>query len=130
MSYSASRSRKSKSIMRAAYVGLLIATTGATVLCIGGAAHSGPCTSQIAQLERNIRHAVPGSASGPTAPQTVEAQLHYQPTQRTVENAKRQASADADIALQRAQQADRDGDAIACARAFDEAKHHWVVPAG
>jgi hypothetical protein len=40
-----------KSIGRPAYVGLLIATTGAALLCAGGAAHSGPCTVQIAQLE-------------------------------------------------------------------------------
>jgi hypothetical protein len=60
----------SKSIGRRAYVGLLIATTSATVLCGGSAAHSGPCTMQIAQLERQIRHAILSRVSGPTAPQS------------------------------------------------------------
>jgi hypothetical protein len=118
-----------KSNLRPAYVGLLIATTGATMSCGGSAAYSGPCTVQIAQLERQILHAAPGPASGPTAPQSVEAQLHHQPTPDTVQNAERQANADADAALQRARQADADGAAVACAKALGEAKHHWIVPA-
>ncbi len=65
----------------------------------GDAAHSGTCTAQIAQLEQQIR------GSGPTAPQSIEAQLHHQPTPRTVQNAESKAIADADAALQRARQA-------------------------
>jgi cytochrome c biogenesis protein CcdA len=45
------RRRRRRSIGRPAYVGLPIATTGAALLCAGGAADSGPCTVQIAQLE-------------------------------------------------------------------------------
>jgi hypothetical protein len=65
----------------------------------GDAAHSGTCTAQIAQLEQQIR------GSGPTAPQSIEAQLHHQPTPRTVQNAESKATADADAALQRAREA-------------------------
>jgi hypothetical protein len=118
----------SKSIGRRAYVGLLIATTSATVLCGGRAAHSGPCTMQIAQLERQIRHATHSRESGPTAPQSVEGLLHHQPTPETVLNAKRKANSAAAAALDRARQADVDGSATACAKAFDEAKHLWVIP--
>jgi hypothetical protein len=118
----------SKSIGRRAYVGLLIATTGASVLCGGNTAYSGPCTMQIAQLERQIRHATPSPESGPTAPQSVEGLLHHQPTPDTVQNAERKANSDAAAALDRARQADVDGSPVACAKAFDEAKHHWVIP--
>jgi hypothetical protein len=112
-----------KSIGRRAYVGLLIATTGATVLCRGSAAYSGPCNLQIAQLERQIRHAGSSPESGPTAPQSVEGLLHHQPTPDAVQNAERKANSDAAAALDRARQ----GSAVACVKALNEAKHHWVI---
>jgi hypothetical protein len=108
---------------------LLVATTAAALLCGGGAAHSGPCTSQIEQLERQIGHASSSAKSGPTAPQSIAAQLHYQPTPETVHNAERKANADAAAALQRARQADTDDNPAACAKALDEAKRHWFIPA-
>jgi hypothetical protein len=98
-------------------------------LCSGRAAHCGPCTSQIARLEQQIQHKLPRPDSGATAPQTVGAQLHHQPKPGAVQFAERQAKEDAVAALQRARQADSDGDAAACAKAFDEAKHHWILPA-
>lgn len=117
-----------KSIGRRAYIGLLIAATGATVLCGSSAAHSGPCDLQIAQLERQIRHAGSRPEGGPTAPQSVRGLLHHQPTPDTVQNAERKANSDAAAALDRARQADVGGSAVACAKALDEAKHHWVIP--
>ena len=118
-----------KSAGRSASVGLLIATTTATLLCGSGAAHSGPCTSQIEQLERQIGHASPSAKSGPTAPQSIDAQLHHPPTPETVRNAERKANADAAAALQRARQADTDDNPAACAKALDETKHYWFIPA-
>jgi hypothetical protein len=118
-----------KSAGRSVSVGLLIATTTVTLLCGGGAAHSGPCTSQIEQLERQIGHASPNAKSGPTAPQSIDAQLHHQPTPETVRNAERKANADAAAALQRARQADTDDNPAACAKALDEAKRYWFIPA-
>jgi hypothetical protein len=118
-----------ESIGRRTSFGWLIAATGATLLCCGDAAHSGPCTAQIAQLERQIQRVLADPDSGPTAPQTVEAQLHHQPTPVAVQNAETQGRADADAALQGAQKADIDGNAAACVIALDEAKHHWVLPA-
>jgi hypothetical protein len=108
---------------------LLVATTAATLLCGSGAAHSGPCASQIEQLERQIGRASSSAKSGPTAPQSIAAQLHYQPTPETVRNAERKANADAAAALQRARQADTDANPAACAKALDEAKRHWFIPA-
>jgi hypothetical protein len=118
-----------KSVGRSASFGLLIATTAATLLCGSGTAHSGPCTSQIEQLERQIGHASSSAKSGPTAPQSIAAQLHYQPTPETVRNAERKANADAAAALQRARQADTDDNPAACAKALDETKHYWFIPA-
>jgi hypothetical protein len=117
-----------KSIGRRAYLGLLIATTGAIVLGGGSAAHSGPCTLQIEQLERQIAHAGSGPESGPTAAQSVVGLLHHQLTPDTVQNAERKANSDAAAALDQARQADLAGSAVACLKALDEAKHHWVIP--
>jgi hypothetical protein len=114
---------------RSASVGLLAATTAATVLCGIGTAHSGPCTSQIERLEQQIGHVSSGAVSGPTAPQSIEAQLHRQPTPETVRNAERKANEDAAAALRRARQADADDNPAACTKALNEAKHHWFIPA-
>jgi len=114
---------------RSASVGLLVATTAATLLGGSGAAHSGPCTSQIEELEQQIGHVSSSAKSGPTAPQSIEAQLHHQPTPETVRNAERKANADAAAALQNARQADTDDNPAACVKALNEAKHHWFIPA-
>jgi len=117
-----------KSIRRRAYVGLFVAATGATVLWSGSAALSGPCGVQIAQLEGKIRRAASSPESGPTAPQSVAGQLHHQPTPDSVQNAERNARVAASAALDRVRQADVDGNAVACAKALDEAKHHRIIP--
>ena len=111
-----------KSIRRRAYVGLLVAATSATVLWSGSAAHSGPCAVQIAQLEGQIRDAAPSPQSGPTALQSIPGQLHHQPTPDSVQNAERKARLAAAAALDRVRAADVDGNAVACAKALDEAK--------
>jgi hypothetical protein len=117
-----------RSAGRVAYVGLLITAIGAIELCGGRAAHSGPCTAQIAQLKQQIL-AAPSPENGPTGPQTLGAQLHYQPTPADVQSAERRATANADASLQRARQADAAGDAVACAQAYEAARHHWIFPA-
>jgi hypothetical protein len=93
--------------------------------CLVGAvtsAEAGPCTKQIAAVERQIHRAAPGPDTGPTGPQTVGAQLHHQPTPSSVQSAEARARADAKAALDRARNADAAGDAKACAKALDEAK--------
>jgi hypothetical protein len=85
-------------------------------------AHAGPCATQITQVERQIRRSAPGPTSGPTATQTVGAQLHHQPTPGSVQSAAAKAQADAEAALNRARRADAAGDAGACAKALREAK--------
>ena len=99
----------------------------ATIAIVGGgvAAQAGPCTKQISQVEQRIRQAQaaspPGGAGEPTAPQSVEAQLHHQPTPGTVQSAERMANADGEAALARARSADAAGNAAACTKALAEA---------
>ncbi|MGA8649378.1 MAG: hypothetical protein WB677_01920 [Xanthobacteraceae bacterium] len=104
-----------------------------TVGVIGGgmAAQAGPCTTQISQVEQAIRQARamsrPGGAGEPSAPQSVGAQLHHQPTPGSVQSAERVASAEGDAALERARKADAAGEAAACAKALVEAKALYGV---
>ena len=96
----------------------------AAALSMGGidAAHAGPCTAEIAKVERKIHRIQPGPASGPSAPQSIGAQLHHQPTPGSVESAEHKARAEAEAALDRARRADAAGNAAACTRALREAK--------
>jgi hypothetical protein len=86
------------------------------------AAHAGPCTTQIAEVERYIGRLALGQASGLTAPQSIGAQLHHQPTPQSVERAESMARADAQAALDRARKADVEDNIAACTKPLDEAK--------
>lgn len=88
----------------------------------GVAAQAGPCTTEIAQLQRQIKST--GPANGPSGRQTIGAQLHHQPTPGAVENAQGKADADAAAALDRARKADAAGDAQGCHQAVDQAR--WL----
>jgi hypothetical protein len=101
------------------------------VIGSGVAAQAGPCSKQIAQVEQAIRQAQPRSGPGgggePSAPQSIGAQLHHQPTPGSVQSAERMANADGDAALERARKADAAGDAPACTKALAEAKALYGV---
>jgi hypothetical protein len=45
-----------------------------------------------------------------------------------VQIAERNARLAAAAALDRVRQADVDGNVVACAKALDEAKQHWIIP--
>ena len=85
-------------------------------------AQAGPCTTQIAEVERSIQRAAPAPDAGPTLSQSVGAQLHHQPTPSSVEGAESKARIDGLAALDRARKADAAGDAAACASALQDAK--------
>lgn len=94
------------------------------VTFVGGvdAAQAGPCTTQIAEVERYLSRLTPGPASGPTAPQSVGAQLHHQPTPGSVQGAEGKAHEMAEAALERARKADAEGNVSGCEKALAEAK--------
>jgi hypothetical protein len=100
---------------------------GAAVICGANTAHAGPCTAQISAIEQQIRRTPPGPETGPTAPQSVDAQLHHQPTPGDVSHAEHVANKDADAALDRARTADIAGDAAGCKAAVDEAKRLYDI---
>jgi hypothetical protein len=96
----------------------------AAIALAGGVltAQAGPCTKQILEVEAQIRRAQPGVAGAPTAPQSVAAQLHRQPTPQSVETALNEANADGIAALDRAKKADAAGNAGECANALTETR--------
>jgi hypothetical protein len=91
-------------------------------LVLTSPAYAGPCTARIANLEQQIKLSASSPIVGPSAPQTVGAQLHRQPTPNTVDHAETTANADADAALDRARKADTAGDASGCQSALVEAR--------
>ena len=77
---------------------------------------------EITELEQRISSAPASPPNMPSAPQSVGAQLHRQPTPNTVQSAAGRANADADAALERARKADAENDADGCNAALGEAK--------
>jgi len=96
------------------------------LLSSAGVSQAGPCTAQIAQVEQQIAQlqAAPTAAGTgePSAPQSVGAQLHHEPTPGAVANSEHLANAEAEAALARARQADASGNAQACAEALRDAR--------
>lgn len=88
---------------------------------------SGPCSAELAQVVRQVAQSKSNPLEGPTAPQTVRAQLHHQPTRGSVRRAERKADADFQSALAQARRANYEGDAAACTRALDRAKDIYGI---
>ena len=65
-------------------------------------AHAGPCSDEIAQLENAVRQSESNPAAGPTAPQSIGAQLHRQPTPDSVRRAEVDSIPGLDAILTRA----------------------------
>jgi hypothetical protein len=98
-----------------------LGTTLALCLSVTGTL-AGPCTAQIAELEQRVSPALASPQNTPSAPQSVGAQLHRQPTPTTVQSAAGRANADADAALDRARKSDAENDADGCNEALLEAR--------
>jgi hypothetical protein len=98
----------------------------ATALCLGMAlAHSGPCTSQIAQFEQAVRQSAGNPYAGPMAPQSIGAQLNRQPTPASIKGAEEQAKATFAATLARAKRLDKQGNRAGCTRALAAAKRMY-----
>jgi hypothetical protein len=114
-----------------AYRALTAAAVGINLLCGVEVVYAGPCTTEIARVEQKIRQvqavSPPGGPGEPSLPQSVGAQLHHQPTVRSVEGAESKANAEAVAALDRARKADAAGDANACANALQDAKDLYGI---
>lgn len=89
---------------------------------------AGPCSKDITRMQARIdAHLGKTAAAGPSAKQSVGAQMHRQPTPGSMANAERELgelSPDMIVkvneAMDRAQKADAGGDAAGCRQALDE----------
>jgi len=86
------------------------------------AAEAGPCTKQIAAFEQSVRASGKNPDAGPTARQTIGAQLGRQPTRSSVKQAEAGAQNRFEGALARAKALDAQGKRAECMRALSKAK--------
>ena len=107
---------------------LAIAFAGAALSLGIASAHAGPCTSAIAQFERALRQSANDPGSGPTARQSIGAQLSHQPTPSSVKRADERAQTNFAAALARAKRLDARGNRSGCKRALAEARRRYELP--
>jgi hypothetical protein len=85
-------------------------------------AYAGPCSDEIVRLQTLMRGNDSNPNIGPTAQQSVAAQMHRQPTADSVARAKTKADAKVEDALKRARLLDVRGKEDDCMKAVEEAK--------
>jgi hypothetical protein len=100
---------------------IVIAALGLSIV----AAQAGPCTADIAYFEQQVRQSAGKPDAGPFAPQTVGAQLGYQPTPASIRQAQRRAQAQFKATLARAKRYDARGDRERCMRELTAAKRMY-----
>ena len=88
-------------------------------------AHAGPCTSKIAQFEKAVRQSAGNPNAGPMGPQSIGAQLGYQPTPASIKRAEERAKATFAATLARAKRLDKQGNRVGCTRALAAAKQMY-----
>jgi hypothetical protein len=93
----------------------------AVVLCAGLAlnaesAHAGACADQIAKLESTLQRSEVHGDARLTAPQSIDAKLHHQPTPASVEQARQAAQSSTYKLLAQARDLDAKGEQSACLR--------------
>jgi hypothetical protein len=79
---------------------------------------AGPCTTAIAKFEKAVRQSANNPEAGPTAPQSIAAQIEYQPTRGSVKRAEERAGAAFEAVLTRAKRLDARGDRAKTAKAI------------
>jgi hypothetical protein len=107
---------------RSFYGSLIALSASALLLCGNGAALAGPCTTQIIQVERQIADNTPDWMFGPILAQSLDAQLHHQPTLETVVQARHAHNIHGNAVIDLARKADNGGDIKRCIRALVEAR--------
>ncbi len=89
-------------------------------------AQAGPCSKDIDRMQARVdAHLGQAAAAGPSAKQSVGAQMHREPTPNSIANAERKLGdlspatiVKVNAAMDRAQKADKAGDAQGCRKAL------------
>jgi len=92
------------------------------ILLLSTAAHAGPCSLAIAQFEQAVGQSANNPDAGPTARQSIDAQLDRQPTPGSVARAEARAQTTFDASLARAKRFDARGNRAGCTQALAAAK--------
>jgi hypothetical protein len=100
---------------------------GVALILSVASAHAGPCTAKIAQFEKVVRQSASTPGAGPTASQTIGAQLGHQPTPGSVRRAEGRAQATFESALARAKRLNARGNRAGCTSALAEAKRRFSL---
>jgi|SRR5262245_34314037 len=100
---------------------------GAALILSVASAQAGPCTAKIAQFEKAVRQSGNNPIAGPTASQTIGAQLGHQPTPGSVRRAEAGAQATFQASLARAKRLDARGNRAGCTSALAEAKRRFSL---
>jgi hypothetical protein len=104
-----------------------VATTLIVAAALGlsaASAHAGPCSVEIAQFGQAVRQSAGNPYAGPMAPQSIDAQLGYQPTPASLRRAQQRARAAFAATLARAKRLDARGNP-ACWQALTEARRMY-----
>jgi hypothetical protein len=88
-------------------------------------AHAGPCSNAIAQFEQTVQQSADNPDAGPTARQSIDAQLGHQPTPGSVARAEARAEGSFEAALARAKRFDARGNRAGCTRALAAARRMY-----
>ncbi len=102
--------------------------TAAAFITAHTAAYAGPCTEEIAKLQKVADDTRPHGFTGPTADQSIGAQLHHQPTPESIAVAENMASGKVDAVLASAKKSDEEGKEADCMSAVEKAKLLLNVP--
>jgi len=100
------------------HAGLVVLSIGAGI----AGAEAGPCSAEIARIEKTLSEAAGKAALRASSPQTTNAQRHVQPTPASVQRSEEAAQARLNAMLARAREADAAGDQTACTKAVTEVK--------
>jgi hypothetical protein len=106
----------------------VIAAAVVAGMCLGAtSARAGPCSNEIAQFEQAVRRSTDRPNAGPTAPQSIDAQLRHQPTPGSVAQAQARAQTAFETALTRAKRLDARGDRVGCTEALAAARRMYEL---
>jgi hypothetical protein len=111
-------------IRRVTAIIVVVATLGFGL----AAAQAGPCSSDIAQFGQAVRQSAGNPYAGLFLPQSIDAQLGYQPTPVSIKQARQKARATFAATMARAKRFDARGDREGCMQALAAARRMYILP--